>query len=138
MDQEDSKTYLKSQSNHEEKNSINESIYTCNVFSIGTSKSGRAKCQKCKLLIKDDYRIGKKVPFKANYITHFFHVKCAFESVLTAKLEKNAITSVNDIDGMEQVPDNVRTDMTTLIQQARAMRELDHLQNLRQKLPNRY
>ena len=87
-----------------------------NKFSIDYSKRGTAKCRKCKKVIsKGIVRIGKNVPFKAGHIIQYYHVNCAFESFLKAKLETNVITSINEIDGIESVPIDVKLQIATLI-----------------------
>ena len=90
---------------------------TCgDKFSIDYSKQGTARCRKCKKVIPKGYvRIGKTVPFKVGHITQYFHVDCAFESFLKAKLETNVITDINEIDGIESVPADVKSRIVTLI-----------------------
>ena len=76
-----------------------------NIFSIDKSLSGTAKCRMCKrIILKGDFRIGKNARFKVGYIVQFFHVVCAFESSLKARLEANAITGISSIDGIDSVP----------------------------------
>ena len=93
-----------------------ENINGSNKFSIDISKSGTAKCKKCrKLITKGTFRIGKLVPFKVGHINQFFHVDCAFDSFLEARLETNVIRDLNEINGIELVPVEVKSRICTLI-----------------------
>ena len=87
-----------------------------NIFSIDKSLRGTAKCRMCKrIILKGDFRIGKNAPFKVGYIVQFFHVVCAFESSLKARLEANAITDISSIDGIDSVPPGVKSHIANLI-----------------------
>ena len=78
-----------------------------NNFSIDFSKNGRAKCKKCKKNIpKGDLRIGKCVPFKAIFITQYYHPNFAFESFQKSWVSTNAITSMDEIDNFELINDD--------------------------------
>ena len=87
-----------------------------NIFSIDKSLRGTAKCRMCKrIILKGDFRIGKNARFKVGYIVQFFHVVCAFESSLKARLEANAITDISSIDGIDSVPPGVKSHIANLI-----------------------
>ena len=59
--------------------------------------------------------IGKKVPFKVSQIIGFFHIDCAFQTFLKSKLKTNVIRDVNEIDGIEFIPSEVKSCIENLI-----------------------
>ena len=87
-----------------------------NLFSVDYSKNGKAKCNRCKKLIpKDELRIGKLIPFKAGHIKKYFHVKCAFLAFRKARLASNVILDVNVIDGLDNIPDEERKNLSNFV-----------------------
>ena len=87
-----------------------------NTFSIQRAITGRAKCKRCKSVInKDTFRIGKIVPFKVGSITQFFHVHCAFEKITKARTESNIIRDLTEIDGIDDVPLSLVSQIKSLI-----------------------
>ena len=54
---------------------------THSIYEVDHSKGRTAKCKECcKVIGKNDLRIGKSVPFKSMHILIYFHVNCAFIS----------------------------------------------------------
>ena len=93
------------------------------TFSIEKAKSGRASCKECKKKIpKDVLRIGKYTPFKNIYITHFFHVDCAFKVFKRARVKENIISGVEDVDGIDNLAESEITILTDAIQKANSER----------------
>ena len=87
------------------------------MFCVDHSKNGRAKCRKCRKNIdKDMIRIGKNVIFKDQYILHYFHVECIFDSFKRARSLSNVITSLSEIAVLEDISDEERSMLTSLIE----------------------
>lgn len=72
------------------------------------------------MIPKDQFRIAKLVPFKVRFIKHFFHITCAFKSFLKARTDRNIIKSVSDVCGLNLVPEDIISQVTTLIDDVRA------------------
>ena len=60
-------------------------------------------------------RLGKSVAFKTIHIIQYFHVNCAFESFRKARSASNIIMSINEIEGIENVSPNEKSDIAKLI-----------------------
>ena len=72
-----------------------------NIFAVDHSKNGKAKCKECdKIIIKDELRIGKLVPFKTKFTTRFFHIQCAFKSFRRVRNASNVISHISQLDGV--------------------------------------
>ena len=85
-------------------------------FCVDYSKNGRAKCRKCKKLIaKGLLRIGKNVLFKDQYILHYYHVECTFESFKRARNIANVITNLAEIAGVDNITGEERLVLSNLI-----------------------
>ena len=73
-----------------------------NKFCIDYSKRGIAKCKTCKKQVaKGELRIGELVAFKVGHILQYFHIDCAFVTFRNARLVRNVITDINEIDGIK-------------------------------------
>ena len=87
------------------------------MFCVDHSKNGRAKCRKCRKNIdKDMIRIGKNVLFKDQYILHYFHVECIFDNFKRARSLSNVITSLSEIAVLEDITDEEKSTLTSLIE----------------------
>ena len=96
------------------------------MFCVDHSKNGRAKCRKCRKNIdKDMIRIGKNVIFKDQYILHYFHVECIFDSFKRARSLSNVITSLSEIAVLEDISDEDRSMLTSLIEGVDVQRLID-------------
>ena len=94
-----------------------------NKFNIDHSKNGRAKCKECgNKITKGELRIGKYVPFKAIYITQYYHTLCAFKSFTRACLVTNVITNINELDGVNLISIADKSSIEDLINHANANR----------------
>ena len=105
--------------NSNDENIIGETAtdFSHSKFSIDRSKTGKAKCKRCrKVLSKEMHRIGKLVPFKIGHIKQFFHIECIFESFLKARDKANIIFDIQSIDGVDSVPEDIKSQLTTLIE----------------------
>ena len=74
---------------------------------------------------KDSYRIGKNVPFKNKSIIQFYHVQCAFDKIIRARIESNIIKDIDDIDGIEDVPLSLVSQIRTLIDDSLSKIKID-------------
>ena len=129
---EDRQTLAKSKPDHEgvmkgdaicNETDLLETELKGNKFSIGYSKSGKAKCKNCsKLIGKDSLRIGKLVPFKDTHIHQFYHLTCAFELFKRARVASNIISKVSEVDGVENITEAEKSNLEYLITQSIASR----------------
>ena len=62
------------------------------------------------------YRIGKFVTFKSDLIKQFYHINCIFHSFGKARLESNIIRDIKQIDGIDDVPDQVKQNVEKLVE----------------------
>ena len=92
------------------------SIWTGNIFSIDHSIRGTAKCVSCKKVIaRLELRIGKLTPYKSSSILRYMHVGCAFESFKRARIAKNTVTSIEQLDGVDSLNEYERKYIENLI-----------------------
>ena len=81
-------------------------------FTVDYSKRGTTKCRYCKkFIVKGMIRLGKSVAFKTIHIIQYFHVNCAFESFRKARSASNIIMSINEIEGIENVSPDEKSDI---------------------------
>ena len=96
--------------NLEDEKDVHTSNTTGNKFSVGYSKRGTAKCIVCKKTIgKGEIQIGKSVP--TTRIVQYRHVECAFSAFRRARALGNVITSIEELNGINEIND---IDMTRL------------------------
>ena len=57
----------------------------------------------------------KEGSVKVGQIIRFFHIDCAFQTFLKSKLETNVIRDINEIDGIEFIPSEVKSCIENLI-----------------------
>ena len=84
----------------------NESLTKNNssMFCVDYSKNGRAKCKKCnKTISKSELRIGKSISFKSISYLKYFHVECAFKLFERARSLDSIFTSIDELDGFNDV-----------------------------------
>ena len=87
-----------------------------NIFAVDYSKNGRARCKVChKFIDKGLLRIGKLVGYKEKHFYQYYHLPCAFRSFKKARVAKNMITSLTDLDGVEQLSEDERKYLNQLI-----------------------
>ena len=68
---------------------------THSIYKVVHSKGRTAKCkERCKVIGKNDLRIGKSVPFKSMHILIYFHVNSAFISFQRAKIASSVISDI--------------------------------------------
>ena len=97
---------------------IDNDYVSTNIFAVDYSKNGKARCKVCREFIdKGNLRIGKLVAFKEKHFYHFYHLPCAFHSFKKARIAKNVITSLTDLDGAEQLTENERNYLNQLIKE---------------------
>ena len=53
--------------------------------------------------------------FKEQYILHYYHVDCIFESFKRARCAANVITDLNEIAGVDEITDEERSVISKLI-----------------------
>ena len=103
--------------------SNNENLFLGNKFSVDYSKRGTAKCKVCKkVIVKNEIRIGKSVPFKTTHIIQYQHVNCTFKRFQKARVASNVITEVSEIDGFETIKNEDKSRITELIEKDKASR----------------
>ena len=74
------------------------------MFCVDYSKNGRAKCKKCnKTISKSELRIGKSISFKSISYLKYFHVECAFKLFERARSLDSIFTSIDELDGFNDV-----------------------------------
>ena len=94
-----------------------ENAFASNKFCIEQQIAKNAKKN-----IKDDLRIGKHVPFQIGHILQYYHVECAFESFLRAKVSSNSINNMTELDGIDLITNDEKTRIEKLIQETISMR----------------
>ena len=96
---------------------IRESFVNGKKFCVDHSKNGRAKCRKCKKVIPVGVlRIGKNVQFKQQYILHYYHVNCIFESFKHSRYAANVITDLGEIAGVSKITEEEQATISNLIE----------------------
>ena len=121
-DQKNDKPIKSRKSANENKNETieNDEIHnnqsSTNVFQADLSKRGTAKCVECKkVIIKDEVRIGKLVPYKEKHFLRFSHIDCAFNSFRRARIASSVISDISQVDGADDIPPNDRQLIITRI-----------------------
>ena len=77
---------------------------THSIYKVVHSKGRTAKCKECcKVIGKNDLRIGKSVPFKSMHILIYFHVNSAFISFQRAKIASSVISDISKLDGVQEL-----------------------------------
>ena len=65
---------------------------------------GTAKCLECqKKIHAGDLRIGKLIQFKDKFIYRFYHLTCAFKSFRKARIFRNVISDLSQLDGIDSI-----------------------------------
>ena len=101
----------------------NGNLDTCNLFTVDHSKRGTAKCQACsKSIAKDELRIGKTLLSKAKHILRYLHVGCAFASFRRARVERNVISDINQLDGVRALNEQERSRIVEFIEKEKTAR----------------
>ena len=97
---------------------------TANIFQVDLCKRGTAKCVECKkIIIKDEVRIGKLVPFKEKQFLRFLHINCAFNSFRRARLASSVISDISQLDGADDIPPDDRQRIITRINEENKQRD---------------
>ena len=95
-----------------------------NLFCVRYSTRGTAKCKKCKSKIeKNELQMGKLVPFKAKYIHQNYHLQCLFQTFSKARVAKNVISSLDEVDGLDNIKKEDKTMINELIRNFIATQE---------------
>ena len=106
---------------------------------VDHSKRGTCRCRKCKKVItKGEIRIGKSAVFKSKTILQYHHAQCIFKSFKNARLEKNIIKDISQIDGVENITDQEKQRLCCLIEDMtlnRASREKKSSKKRKEPLP---
>ena len=93
------------------------------LFLVDYCKRNRTKCKVCKKNIAaDELRIGKLVPFKDIHITKYSHLNCTFVSFKKARTLSNVISSIDDVDGLDQIMDEDRNMVVKMIEESISQR----------------
>ena len=90
-------------------------------FYIEYASQGRAKCKNCKEQIaKTVARIGRLVPNPfsddGGTMKQWYHIKCMFETLSRARATTKKIENVSDLDGFDDMRDEEKQQVETLVQ----------------------
>ena len=102
--------------NSDDSDNMKEENVSANIFCVRYSQRGTARCKKCRKIInKGEIQMGKLVPFKDKYIHHNYHHQCLFEMFRKAKLAKNVISRIDEVDGVDCLKTKDRNTINELI-----------------------
>ena len=88
-------------------------------------------------MVKDGLRIGKSIIFKSKQILRYFHVDCAFVSFKKARIAKNVISDISQLDGADNLNDQEKSLLSELIEKGNKSRTtpLTEINYRRKKYP---
>ena len=93
-------------------------------FKVDYSKTGKAKCRKCKKCIqKDVLRIGKPTIFKNKEILSYFHVSCMFKSFEKARIAQSIIANIGQISGLDELASKDKLYIMELVEKLQPIRD---------------
>ena len=129
-------SYLTEYANANEVNSND--IGKRNIFKVDHSKWGTAKCGLCKKpIVKDGLRIRKSTIFESKHILWCFQFDCAFGSFQKARIAKNVISDISQLDGADNLNDQEKSLLSELIEKGNKSRTtpLPEINSRRKKYP---